>query len=104
MSCENCKSKSEDKKEKITLKDEIHSAVLERTIKRLFILLIIAIIAIFASNACWLYAWCQYDYESSEIVVEQDAQDGGDTNYIGNDGDIVNGETANSQESPQEDA
>lgn len=29
----------------------------ERTVKRLIIALIIAIIAIFASNAIWLYAW-----------------------------------------------
>ena len=100
MSCENCKSKSEDKKEKITLKDEIHSAVLERTIKRLFILLIISIIAIFASNACWLCAWCQYDYESSEIVTV-DGQDG-TANYIGSNGGIYNGGNYG-QESPQED-
>jgi hypothetical protein len=60
----------------------------ERTIKRLIIALIITIILIFASNAVWLYAWMQYDYSSSESIIEQNADDGGDTNYIGNNGDI----------------
>ena len=55
------------------------------------IALIFAVCLLFASNAVWLYAWYQYDYSSEEIIVEQDAQDGGNANYIGNDGDIVNG-------------
>lgn len=65
----------------------------ERTVKRLIIALIIALLLVFASNALWLYAWCQYDYTSEEThsVVEQKADDGGDTNYIGNNGDINNG-------------
>lgn len=66
----------------------------ERNIKKLVIALIIAILLIFASNAVWLYAWCQYDY-SSETYTEEvivDSKDGGNANYIGNDGDIINGE------------
>jgi hypothetical protein len=62
----------------------------ERTVKRLVIALIVAIALIFASNAIWLYAWMQYDYTSEESVVDVDANDGV-ANYIGNDGDIVNG-------------
>ena len=64
----------------------------ERNIKRLIIALIVSIAAIFASNAAWLYAWCQYDYSSEETVIEIDSTDGGNANYIGNDGDIYNGE------------
>lgn len=62
----------------------------ERTVKRLVIALIVAIALIFASNAIWLYAWMRYDYTSEESVVDVDANDGV-ANYIGNDGDIVNG-------------
>lgn len=65
------------------------------TVKRLWIALIVAVALIFACNGAWLYAWMQYDYVSKtyteEIIVEQDAKDGGNANYIGNDGDIVNG-------------
>ena len=62
----------------------------ERSIKRLVIALIIAIVLIFASNAAWLYAWCQYDYGYTDTVeIESDR---GIANYIGNDGEINNGE------------
>ena len=70
---------------------ELEMARSERNIKRLWIALIVAVALMFASNMAWLYAWMQYDYTSEEIIVEQDAQDGGNANYIGNDGDIVNG-------------
>ena len=62
----------------------------ERAVRRLVIALVIAIALIFASNAIWLYAWMQYDYTGEESVVDVDAKDGM-ANYIGNDGDIVNG-------------
>jgi hypothetical protein len=61
------------------------------TIKRLWILIVILVLLIVGSNMAWLYAWNSYDYVSEEIIVEQDAQDGGNANYIGNDGDIING-------------
>lgn len=75
----------------------------ERTVKRLIIAIIIAIVLMFASNALWLYEWSQYDYESAESVstdlVRIDSKDG-IANYIGNDGDINNGEY-NSRKSTQ---
>ena len=59
----------------------------ERQIKRMWIALIVAVALIFASNAIWLYAWMQYDYESYEAITDN----GVDANIIGNDGDIYNG-------------
>ena len=69
---------------------ESDQARLERQIKRLWIALIVAIIVIFICNASWLYAWLQYDYVSDTHTVE--SQGGGNANFIGNDGDINNGE------------
>lgn len=63
----------------------------ERHIKRLIVALIISIALIFASNALWLWGWVQYDYSSEETVVEQKTDDGGNANYIGENGDINNG-------------
>lgn len=60
----------------------------ERTVKRLILALILSIFLIFASNACWLYAWCQYDYESTETTTVK--QDNADANIYG-DGNTVNG-------------
>ena len=62
----------------------------ERRERRLVVALVIAILVVFLCNASWLYAWTQYDYSSEEIIV--DSNDGGNANYIGNDGDIVNGQ------------
>lgn len=65
----------------------------ERTIKRLILSLLIAIILIFACNALWLYAWMQYDYASEESSTETVTVDGKDgiANYIGGVGSIING-------------
>lgn len=59
----------------------------ERNVKRMIVALVVAIALLFASNALWLWAWMQYDYESYEAITDN----GGDANIIGNDGDIYNG-------------
>lgn len=63
---------------------------LERTIKRLWIALIVLIILMFATNAAWLWAWMQYEYVNVDEQIDVSA-DNGVANYIGNDGDINNG-------------
>jgi multisubunit Na+/H+ antiporter MnhB subunit len=67
----------------------------ERHIKRLIIALITAIVLMFLSNALWLYEWSQYDYSSYEVSTDE----GGNANYIGNDGEISYGIGSSSQES-----
>ncbi len=92
--CENCKGKEAHAPESVPyIVHESFMARMERQVKRGWIALIVAVCLLFASNAAWLYCWMQYDYSGTyeEIIVEQDAQDGGNANYIGNDGDIVNG-------------
>ena len=68
----------------------------ERHIKRLMVLLTIAVIMLFASNAVWLYCWQSYDYSCGEQVVTVDGKEG-TANYIGNDGDIMNGESSSNE-------
>ena len=66
----------------------------ERYIKALIKALVVAIIALVVSNAIWLWAWMQYDYVSEDLdlsSVTVDASDG-IANYIGQNGDITNGE------------
>lgn len=60
----------------------------ERTIKRVWILCIILIIALIGTNAGWIY----YENSFEDTVVTQENADGYN-NYIGNDGDINSGET-----------
>lgn len=70
----------------------------ERNTKRLVIALIVTILLLFATNVVWLYAWMQYDYvgeETTETTETKDVlvnADNGVANYVGHNGDIVNGE------------
>lgn len=70
---------------------ETFAARSERTIKRLIVAVILCVILIFATNAAWLYAWCQYDYTSEETVYQQDGEGvniigSGNEAYYGTDG------------------
>ena len=94
MDCETCKEKrrviAQTPKDVPYIAHESAVARLERVIKRLWGLVLVLIVLLAASNAAWLY------YESSfeEIRIEQD-NESGYNNFIGNDGDIYNGETDN---------
>jgi hypothetical protein len=73
----------------------------ERHIKRMIVALIVAIALMFASNMAWLWAWNSYEI-CGEVYTEEvlvDSADGGNANYIGNDGDIINGEDSSSESS-----
>ena len=72
----------------------VHESILarmERTIKRLWILCIIMFTALVISNCMWLYYESQFSIEQTTEVTQ--TNDNGYNNYIGNDGDIVNGYT-----------
>lgn len=72
----------------------VHESVLarmERTIKRLWILCIIIFVAFVVSNCMWVYYESQFAVEETTEVTQRN--DGGNNNYIGNDGDIINGYT-----------
>ena len=86
--CETCKGKEAKTPETIPyMAHEFAMVRMERQVKRGWIALIAAICLLFASNIAWLYAWCQYDYESYEITADGDSN----ANYIGQDGNIYNG-------------
>lgn len=62
---------------------EFSLAILERTIKRLWITLIICLAMLFISNAIWVYYFSQYDYAATTETTTY-SQDGQGTNIIGN--------------------
>ncbi len=69
----------------------------ERTIKRLWILLLVLIVLFVGSNGWWIWRESQFE----DITITQENEDGYN-NFIGNDGDIYNGE-ANNQNPQEED-
>lgn len=66
---------------------ETSMARMDRQLRRLWIAILVAVIATVATNIAWLIYISQYDFESYEVAADND----GVANYIGNDGDIYNG-------------
>ena len=93
----NCNSNCNCKKdEKIPQKvqDDFAYVCMSRTLNKLIAIVIVCACLLFASNAAWLLAWMQYDYESYEITADGDSN----ANYIGQDGNIYNGSISESEE------
>lgn len=72
-------------------------ARMERTVRRLWIAVLLAVILLFASNSAWLWAWMQFDYINTESNVDVNARYGV-ANYIGEDGGITNGTDTSTEE------
>ena len=94
MDCETCKEKrkviAQTPKDVPYIAHESAVARLERVIKRLWVLAIVLIVLLAASNVAWIW----YESQFEEVRIEQE-NESGYNNFIGNDGDIYNGETDN---------
>jgi hypothetical protein len=80
-------------KEEITVPYIVHESEMaraERNAKRLWVALLVAITLMVLSNVGWLLYISQYDFCSYELSTDG----GGNANYIGQDGDIYNGESS----------
>lgn len=64
---------------------DIVSAFAERTVKRLWITIILLVILLFGSNAAWIYYESQFQDESWTYETEQDTDNGGSNYYYGGD-------------------
>lgn len=84
----------EDMREKISSESahEIIVAVMERQVKRLFILCILLFIALVGTNAYWI--WNESQYEDIVTETYSAETDGGGTAIANGDGSVsVNGES-----------
>ena len=87
--CETCKGKENKVPESVPyIVHESSMARMERTTKRLWITILTLIFLLVGSNCVWI--WYENQFEEIEIVQENED---GYNNFIGNDGDIVYGET-----------
>ena len=89
MDCEHCTKAPEPVPYVV---HESDMARLERTIKRLWILLLVLTVLFVGSNVWWIWRESQFADEYYEITQENED---GYNNFIGNDGDIYNGEANN---------
>lgn len=89
MNCETCTERKKQAEPVPFIAYESAMARLERTIKRLWILLIILVVLFVGSNVAWIVYESQWEvYETTEVTQENES---GYNSYIGNDGDIYNG-------------
>lgn len=92
--CETCNGKEAHAPENVPyIVHESSMARMERHIKRLWITILTLIFLLVGSNCAWI--WWNNKWETVEKWEITQENDGGYNNYIGNDGDIVNGETNN---------
>lgn len=88
--CNNCNSEKTSPEAVPYIVHESAMARAERGAKRLWVVIILLIVLLVGSNGAWL--WYESQFETVTTEITQENADGYN-NYIGNDGDIVNGET-----------
>lgn len=77
---------------------EAHEARHEREKKRLWAVILVLIAALLVTNFAWILYECSFEdvVTTEEIIV--DADDNGNANYVGQDGNIYNGENYDKEE------
>ena len=88
--CKSCKVKEQHAEPVPFIVHEGTMARAEITIKRLWITILLLIVLLVGTNAGWI--WFESQFE--DIAISQENEDGYN-NFVGNDGDIFNGETDN---------
>lgn len=96
MKCDTCKEERVNAAPVPYIVHESMMARLERANLRLWIALLVLVVLLVGTNAAWLI----YEKQFETVHVEQDSTEGGYNNFIGNDGDIYNGEADNNLPSP----
>ena len=90
--CNNCNTAETQNVSVPYVAHESAMARSERQSKRLWIVILVLIVALVASNLAWII----YENSFEEVITTEeiivDAEGDGVANYIGNDGDIYNGE------------
>ena len=86
--CKSCKSKEQPSETVPYIVHEGMMARAERTAKRLWITILLLIVLLVGTNAGWIWHESQFE----DIAISQENEDGYN-NFVGNDGDIFNGET-----------
>lgn len=88
MDCKTCKEIR--RQQEATISRYAFEATLvsfEKTIKRLWIAIIILILLLAGTNAAWVYYEAQF---TEEVVTVEQESESGYNNYVGHDGDITN--------------
>ena len=88
-----CKSCESNKPNVRQYDIDLLSAMAERTIKRLWIIIFVLIIALIGTNGAWLYYQSQFEDVVTTTTYEADATDGGNAVANGDGSVVLNGES-----------
>ena len=91
--CSNCNNEKTAPEAVPYIVHESAMARAERGAKRLWTVIILLIVLLVGTNGAWL--WYESQFETVETVEVTQENADGYNNYIGNDGDIVNGNPKN---------
>lgn len=89
MGCNNCEEKRTEPVSYIAF--ESMKATMERTVKRLWIIVLVLIILLFGSNVAWIVYESQFE-TASETNVTQDVQAENGSAYLSGTGDVNYGQ------------
>ena len=91
--CDSCGTESQH----VNLPYVVHESAMarsERNSKRMWIVILVLILALIGTNLAWIIYNYKFEIVEESTVVEQENSNG-DNNYIGNNGDINYGKTEN---------
>ena len=84
--CESCKSKNPQAKDVPYIVHEAELARAERTVKRLWITILLLIVLLVGTNGAWIWYQSQFEYSQTTQEVTQESNHG-DNSFIGGDVD-----------------
>jgi hypothetical protein len=85
MNCETCADKRKQAEPVAYIVHEADMARMERTVKRLWIVLILCILFLVGSNAAWIWYESQFETVETWQDVWQEADGNGNNQFIGGD-------------------
>lgn len=91
--CSNCNNEKTAPEAVPYIVHESAMARTERCAKRLWTVIILLIVLLVGTNGAWL--WYESQFETVETVEVTQENADGYNNYIGNDGDVINGNPKN---------
>lgn len=93
LNCSNCNHENKNPEAVPYIVHESAMARAERSAKRLWVVVILLIVMLVATNGAWI--WYESQFETVETVEVTQENADGYNNYVGNDGDVVNGNPKN---------
>ena len=95
-SCNNCGTDKKPSSVPYAVLEDFKETAKANSLKW-FIFSMVLLVLFVGSNCLWIYRESQYEDVATTEEIIVDAEDDGIANYIGNDGDIINGENSSKE-------